>query len=362
MQNYLNLISRIIDEGVMCGDRTGTGRQKLVGEMLKFNLADGFPLVTTKQMPIKMIVRELLWFISGSTDVRWLHNNGGIKMWDDWTPTFDTAVDLVKKLFPNINTVDAMREAQLLYARYGNSIGPLYGTMMRSVPIFTPGLKDFVVSGGLPMEQTAPDKLKTYEEDWKALQEEGRFAHGLEAFVRHMNGLVQDQLQNMIVQLKTNPYSSRILINNWKHDFIPIDGFSPAENVLLGRQALAPCHLLFQAVVDKVGDVNRLNTVLYMRSSDVPVGLPFNIAQYALLTQLLANEADMVLGTLTVFIADAHIYTDQLDLAKMQILRKPHKLPVVVIKPHESIYSLTLDDFELRYYEHDEKILYPVSV
>lgn len=362
MKNYLTLMEKILKDGVDCEDRTGTGRKKIVGEMLKFDLSEGFPLLTTKQMPFKTIYRELLWFIKGSTDVRWLHDNGNIKIWDNWVPSFDDAVNLVKKLFPEMTDTDAIREGQYIHARYKNSIGPLYGAMYRSVPVFTPGVSEFVVSAGLSMASTAPDKLKVYEEDWKELQAAGRFAHSLEAFVRHTNGLVQDQLQNMIIQLKTNPFSSRILLSNWKHDFIPIEGFTPQENVLLGRQALAPCHMLFQCVVDSAQTGNRLNTVLYMRSSDVPVGLPFNIAQYALLTQLLAAEAELELGTLTVFIADAHIYLDQLELAKEQIKREPLTLPKVAIKEFDDIYSLTDDHFELIDYEALGKLSYPISV
>lgn len=264
MKQYLELMRHVREQGVFKSDRTGTGTYSVFGHQLRFNLADGFPLVTTKKAHLKSIIHELLWFLKGETNIRYLKENG-VSIWDEWA--------------------DANGE-----------LGPVYGYQWRSWP--------------------APDG-------------------------RHI-----DQISALIDQIKTNPDSRRLIVSAW--------------NVAdLDKMALAPCHAFFQFyVADK-----KISCQLYQRSADIFLGVPFNIASYALLAMMVAQVCDLELGDFVHTFGDAHIYSNHLTQVDTQLSREPFPLPKMKINPNvKSIFDFTFADFELVDYQHHAAISAPVAV
>lgn len=246
MQAYLDLVRRILDEGVAKGDRTGTGTRSVFGHQMRFDLTEGFPLVTTKKVHTRSVFGELLWFLRGDTNVKWLQDRG-ISIWDEW-------------------------------ADENGDLGPVYGAQWRSWP--TP---------------------------------EGR----------HI-----DQLAQVVEQLKSDPDSRRHLVTAW----------NPAD---LPEMALAPCHAFFQFYVAD----GRLSTQLYQRSADVFLGVPFNIASYALLTHMVAQVTGLEVADFVHTLGDAHLYSNHLEQAKLQLTREPRPLPQLVLDPSVT----TIDGFDLEH-------------
>ena len=274
MQAYLDLLTRILDEGVERTDRTGTGTLPVFGHQMRFDLAPerggGFPLVTTKKVHTRSVFGELLWFLRGDTNVRWLQERG-ISIWDEWA---DESGDL----------------------------GPVYGAQWRSWP--------------------TPDG-------------------------RHV-----DQLAQVVENLRRDPHSRRHVVSAWNVADIP-------------DMALAPCHALFQFYVapDPDGGPDRLSCQLYQRSADVFLGVPFNIASYALLTHMVAHVTVLAPGEFVHTLGDAHLYLNHLDQAREQLTRTPRAVPRMRIrKPTESIFDLTYDDFELLDYDPMPRIAAQVAV
>ena len=249
MQAYLDLLREVLEKGHRKNDRTGTGTLSLFGHQLRFDLAQGFPLLTTKRVHLKSIVHELLWFLRGETNVAYLHEHG-VTIWDEWA--------------------DARGE-----------LGPVYGYQWRSWP--------------------APDG-------------------------RHI-----DQIAALLQELKRNPDSRRLLVSAWNVADLP-------------KMALMPCHALFQFyVVDR-----RLSCQLYQRSADLFLGVPFNIASYALLTMMIAHVTDLEPGEFIHVLGDAHLYTNHLDQATEQLTRQPRDLPRIRLNPKvKSIDEFRYEDFEL---------------
>lgn len=261
MKQYLELLQDILDNGVDKGDRTGTGTRSVFGRQMRFDLSKGFPLMTTKKVHLKSIIYELLWFLKGDTNVRYLQENG-VRIWNEW-------------------------------AREDGSLGPVYGSQWRN---------------------------------W--------------------NGEGIDQIKNLIETLKTNPNDRRMIVTAW----------NPSK---IADMALPPCHMTFQFYVAD----NKLSCMLYQRSCDMFLGVPFNIASYALLTMMIAHVCGFGLGEFVHTLADTHIYHNHFDQVKEQLSRQPRPLPTMrIVRKVESIDDFRFEDFELSDYDPWPAIKGTVSV
>jgi thymidylate synthase len=271
MQQYLQLISHIIETGNDKSDRTGTGTRSVFGHQMRFDLSKGFPMVTTKKCHLKSIIYELLWFLQGDTNIAYLKENN-VKIWDEWAD------------------------------EQGN-LGPVYGKQWRS---------------------------------WEG-------ADGVEV----------DQVKELIQQLKTNPDSRRMIISAWNVADLP-------------KMKLMPCHCLFQfytAPAKSAGGKSKLSCQLYQRSADVFLGVPFNIASYALLTLMIAQVCDMEPGDFIHSFGDVHLYNNHFEQANLQLSRSPFPLPTMKINPEvKDIFDFKFEDFELENYQSHPGIKAPVAV
>ncbi|MBK1673380.1 thymidylate synthase [Ectothiorhodospira shaposhnikovii] len=277
MHSYLQLLQQLLEQGTEKSDRTGTGTRSLFGHQMRFDLARGFPLVTTKKLHLKSIIHELLWFLKGDTSTAYLQANG-VRIWDEWA------------------TADG-------------DLGPVYGRQWRSWPL--PG-------GG------------------------------------HV-----DQISQVVEQIRTRPDSRRLIVSAWNVADLPDEGVSPQDNARAGRMALAPCHCLFQFYVAD----GRLSCQLYQRSADVFLGVPFNIASYALLTLMVAQVTDLEPGEFIHTFGDVHLYLNHLDQAREQLAREPYPLPRMVLNPAvKSLFDFRYEDFTLLDYQAHPHIKAPVSV
>lgn len=257
-------MQRVIDDGASKGDRTGTGTRSVFGHQMRFDLQEGFPLVTTKKLHLKSIIHELLWFLKGDTNIAYLKENG-VRIWDEW-------------------------------ADENGDLGPVYGSQWRSWP--TPDGKNI------------------------------------------------DQITELIDQIKTNPNSRRLIVSAWNVAEIP-------------NMKLPPCHAFFQFYVAD----GKLSCQLYQRSADIFLGVPFNIASYALLTMMIAQVCDLKLGEFIHTLGDAHLYNNHLEQTKLQLSRTPRALPIMKINPDvKDIFGFTFDDFELTAYDPHPHIKGAVAV
>ena len=277
MKQYLELMRHVRDYGVVKSDRTGTGTKSTFGYQMRFDLADGFPLVTTKQCHLKSIIHELLWFLKGDTNIAYLKENG-VKIWDEWAD------------------------------EQGN-LGPVYGAQWRSWP--------------------------------------------------RVDGGVIDQISDVIKQIKSKPDSRRLIVSAWNPTYLPDEGKPPHENAAEGLMALPPCHTLFQFYVLE----GKLSCQLYQRSADIFLGVPFNIASYALLTMMVAQVCGLKLGEFIHTLGDAHLYLNHMEQVELQLSRKPHPLPAMRLNADvKDIFAFTFDDFELQDYAHHPRISAPIAV
>jgi thymidylate synthase len=264
MKAYLELLKDILDNGVERSDRTGTGTLSVFGRQIRFDLSQGFPIVTTKKLHLRSIIHELLWFLNGDTNIKYLNENR-VKIWDEW-------------------------------ADENGDLGRIYGKQWRS---------------------------------WEAL-----------------NGDVIDQISNVIDSIKNNPNSRRHIVTAW----------NPAD---LPNMALSPCHCLFQFYVAN----GKLSCQLYQRSADTFLGVPFNIASYALLTMMVAQVCNLEVGEFIHTFGDAHLYLNHLEQTKLQLTREPKNLPTMLINPNvKDIFSFKYEDFELVDYNSHPTIKAPISV
>ena len=277
MKQYLELLQDVVTNGLTKGDRTGTGTKAVFARQYRHNLADGFPLLTTKKLHFKSIANELIWMLSGNTNIKWLNENG-VKIWDEW-------------------------------ATEDGDLGPVYG------------------------------------EQWTAWPTK--------------DGGTINQIDYMVNTLKTNPNSRRILFHGWNVEYLPDETQSPQENARNGKQALPPCHLLYQAFVHD----GHLSMQLYIRSSDVFLGLPYNTAALALLTHMLAQQCDLIPHEIIVTTGDTHAYSNHMEQIQTQLARTPKKLPELVIKRKPaSIYDYKFEDFEIVGYDADPSIKADVAI
>jgi thymidylate synthase len=277
MKEYLDLMRHVRDNGTEKGDRTGTGTRSVFGYQMRFDLQQGFPMVTTKKLHLKSIIHELLWFLKGDTNVAYLQENG-VRIWNEW----------------------ATEEGDL---------GPVYGYQWRNWP--------------------AP------------------------------SGEHIDQITQLIEQIKKTPDSRRLIVSAWNVSDLPDETISPQANVEQGKMALAPCHAFFQFYVAD----GKLSCQLYQRSADIFLGVPFNIASYALLTMMVAQVCDLEPGDFVHTLGDAHLYSNHAEQVDLQLSREPLSLPTMKINPAvKNILDFTFEDFELVGYEHHEHIKAPIAV
>lgn len=264
MRQYLELMQHVMTQGTFKSDRTGTGTRSVFGYQMRFDLAQGFPLVTTKKCHLRSIIHELLWFLQGDTNTRYLKENG-VSIWDEW-------------------------------ADEAGNLGPVYGKQWRS---------------------------------WATV-----------------DGRTIDQIQQAVQQIRHNPDSRRIIVSAW----------NVGE---LEQMALAPCHAFFQFYVAD----GKLSCQLYQRSADIFLGVPFNIASYALLTMMMAQVCDLQLGEFIHTLGDAHLYSNHLEQAQLQLGRQPHALPTMRINPEiKDILSFKINDLEISGYEPHPAIKAPVAI
>ncbi|WP_054308182.1 thymidylate synthase [Mesorhizobium sp. 1M-11] len=264
MRQYLDLLSHVLENGTDRGDRTGTGTRSVFGYQMRYDLGQGFPVLTTKKLHLKSIVHELLWFLAGDTNIKYLNENG-VSIWDEW-------------------------------ADANGDLGPVYGKQWRSWP--------------------------------------------------DANGGTIDQIENLLREIRCNPYSRRLIVSAW----------NPAE---VEQMALPPCHCLFQFYVSD----GRLSCQLYQRSADIFLGVPFNIASYALLTMMVAQVTGLKPGDFVHTLGDAHIYSNHFEQAREQLRRQPKTLPTMWINPQvKDLFAFRFEDFRLENYVADATIKAPIAV
>ncbi|MEQ8470998.1 MAG: thymidylate synthase [Marinoscillum sp.] len=301
MKQYLDLMRHILETGVDKGDRTGTGTRSVFGYQMRFDLAHGFPLVTTKQIHLKSIIHELLWFLQGDTNIRYLVQNG-VNIWNDWpyqsylnqnglTDTYPKYSDEwkahMKEFVEQVKTDDA-------FAKKWGELGPVYGSQ------------------------------------W-----------------RNFEGV--DQISQVIEDIKSKPDSRRLLVSAW----------NPKEIPVMAKSGLPPCHTMFQFYVAE----GKLSCQLYQRSADVFLGVPFNIASYALLTMMVARVCGLKYGDFVHTLGDAHLYSNHFEQTQLQLSRAPKELPTMKLNPTvKSIFDFKIEDFELLNYDPYPRIKAPVAV
>lgn len=274
MRQYHDLLQHILDYGTDKGDRTGTGTKSIFGYQMRFNLQDGFPMVTTKKLHLKSIIHELLWFLTGDTNVKYLQDNG-VRIWNEW-------------------------------ANENGDLGPVYG------------------------------------HQW-----------------RNWNNEDIDQIKGIIETLKNNPNSRRMMVSAWNPSVMPDTRVSFSENVANGKAALPPCHAFFQFYVSD----NKLSCQLYQRSADVFLGVPFNIASYALFTMMMAQVCGFEYGDFIHTFGDVHIYSNHMEQVKLQLSREPRELPTMKMNPKvKDIFNFTFEDFSLENYNPHPAIKGAVAI
>tara|TARA_R110000787_G_scaffold183014_1_gene295003 strand:+ start:15579 stop:16499 length:921 start_codon:yes stop_codon:yes gene_type:complete len=274
MKQYHDLINHVLENGTIKKDRTGTGTKSVFGYQMRFDLSEGFPMVTTKKLHLKSIVYELLWFLKGDTNIKYLQENG-VRIWNEW-------------------------------ADENGDLGPVYGYQWRN---------------------------------W--------------------NGDEIDQISEIIETIKKNPDSRRMLVSAWNPSVLPDTGKSFSENVANGKAALPPCHAFFQFYVAN----GKLSCQLYQRSADIFLGVPFNIASYALFTMMMAQACGLEAGDFIHTFGDAHIYSNHQEQVDLQLSRDLKPLPKIILNPEvKNIFDFTFDDFTLIDYEHHPHIKGAVAI
>lgn len=290
MKQYHELMQRVLDEGVFKGDRTGTGTQSVFGHQMRFDLQEGFPLVTTKKVHLKSIIHELLWFLQGETNIQYLVQNG-VNIWNDWPFQSYLRQNNLEEKYPKYSDEWKAKMKEFVeqvkadddFAKKWGELGPVYGSQ------------------------------------W-----------------RNFEGV--DQISQLIEDIKNNPNSRRLLVSAWNPKDVPV----------MAKSGLPPCHTLFQFYVAE----GKLSCQLYQRSADIFLGVPFNIASYALLTMMVAQVCGLAYGDFVHTFGDAHLYSNHMEQTKEQLSREPRALPEMKINPEvKSIFDFKFEDFELVNYD-----------
>lgn len=355
-------MKKILEEGADSSDRTGTGRRRLFGNQIRFNLQEGLPLVTTRQIFTKTMIKELLWFIKGSTDVTEIRKDG-FSIWDKWAVSESDIKTFAEE---NSNGDEAYKAFIVAGMAPGklNQIGPMYGHTWRNAPQD----KFHILWPKIKIEDIPKAKLTEFTAEYEVhCKSDPELASNVDlgdfCVQKYMSTV--DQLNDLMLSLRDNPYSARHIVSAWIPSLLPFDKVSPQQNVLMERGSLAPCHTFFQCYVTPPKteqDKPRLSLKIEVRSNDVPVGAPYNIGQYAILLSMIARVSNMEPYELIYGVGDYHIYLDQVELAKEQVNRIPYAPPTIWLNPEiTSIFDFTEDDIRIENYEHHPRIDYPVS-
>lgn len=365
MQNYLNLLKTIVETGKNHDDRTGVGRRSIVGAQLRFDLSDGhYPIVTTRKINPMLPIAEMLFFIHGHTNVNYLHSLG-FKFWDGWSVKKETFTSFIQKLVDegHIPEDHAVLVLGQMNPSLEGEIGPMYGSMWRGWPRVSQDIPKPEMRRSI--EEMPPQFIKQMKESYQHLDTEQKSLYTEENWILGNYYAAVDQLNELVCNLKADPYSSRHLVTAFNPEFTPIPGYSPSENVLFQKGSLMPCHYAFQVIVSPPSGDERpkLNLVVNLRSADVPIGTPANVAGYAFLLALLAHVTNMDRGELVMNLADAHIYLDQLELVKDQLGRTPLSQPKLILNPEKKdLFDFTMEDVTVEGYQHCDPIKYPVAI
>ncbi|WP_429037272.1 thymidylate synthase [Aeromonas media] len=277
MKQFIELLKDVMDNGVVKGDRTGTGVRSVFGRQIRHNLADGFPMLTTKKLHLKSIIHELLWFLDGDTNTKYLNENG-VTIWDEW-------------------------------ATEDGDLGPIYGNQWTAWPT--------------------------------------------------RDGKTINQIDAVISAIKNNPDSRRILFHGWNVEYLPDEGVSPQNNVKNGKMALPPCHMVYQFYVAN----GKLSSQLYLRSSDIFLGLAYNIVSLATITHMIAQQCDLEPHEIVISFGDLHAYSNHFNQIQEQLSREPRKLPELkILRKPDSIYDYKFEDFEIIGYDPHPHIKAPIAI
>ena len=366
MQNYQNLLKDILDHGHDHIDRTGIGRRSIFGTQLRFDLSDGsFPLETTRFISEKVVIAETLMFIGGHTNTAFL-NEHGVKIWDPWAIHDQTVVNYVEKL---VQAGFVKPEAAPFMIENFNpesigEIGPMYGFFWRHWPTLAQNIhREAVIR---KVSDLPSDFVNTLSQVYADLTEEAKKETSLDDFLLIHYYSSVDQLNELILNLKNDPFSSRHVVTAFNPEYTPVPGFTPDENILIGKGCLMPCHFAFQCFVlpaKEQGGKLRLSLMWSQRSVDSAVGLPYNIASYALLLKLLAHCTDMDAYELIFSGGDTHLYLPHLETVQEQLSREPLPSPTLWLNPDKKdLFAFTFDDIKVNDYQHHPKLKYDIFV
>lgn len=363
MKQYLDNLRKIMTEGIEHEDRTGVGRRSIFGTLDRYDLSDGtIPLVTTRKIFTRGLIEEqLTLFIPGVYDNRELTKKG-VNIWNQWAVNEQDIAAFAKKESDGNEDLEKNITHLLTEEKLG-SIGPMYGAIWRNAPQD----KVHALWPDVPLSELPSDKLDRYTKEYEELKfvSQGQPIPPFELFCKFKYYETVDQLNDLVRNLKHRPHSSRLTVTSHIPALVPFEGISPAENVILERGALAACHVLFQCFVSppkEPGGQKRLSMMMYQRSTDAPVGEPFNIAQYAILLRLLAHVTDMDAYEFIHVNGDHHIYLNQYDGVKEQLTREPLPPPTLWLNPEKKdLFAFTIDDIRIENYQHHPAIEYKVA-